>query len=220
VTPAIDIDLADVAELLPVSVVCAVVEVGGREGLRVYLHPEIEQQGVAGVDFVDQPTLVLVGPEFSNGTVSVDVFSAIRPGAPELARGFAGLAFRVTGDLGAFESVYLRPLNGARENPPAERAARAVQYFAYPQWPFDRLRAERPGGGYESAADIGLETWHTLEIAFDDTGVTAAVDGVRVIRSPLLSPARSGRVGLFVDIGTDAVFSRLRVTPSGEPVGH
>jgi len=213
VTGSIDVDLADVAALTPVSVAMTPVALGGRAGLRVHLHPEIERSGVAGVDYVDQPTFVLAGPEFEHGTVTVDVFSRLRPRAPALSRGFAGLAFRVADDRSSFESVYLRPLNGSHENPPEERAGRAVQYFAYPDWPFDRLRAEQPDSGYESAASIGLGAWHRLEITFDSAEVTAAVDGVGVIRSPLLSPPRRGRVGLFVDIGTDAVFSRLRITP-------
>jgi hypothetical protein len=31
---------------------------------------------------------------------------------------------------------------------------RAVQYFAYPDWKFDRLREEFPDGRFEAGADI------------------------------------------------------------------
>ena len=62
------------------------------------------------------------------------------------------LAYRVVDTEARFESVYLLPLNGRKTNPPSPRDKRAIQYFAYPDWKFDRLRKEYPDGRYESRA--------------------------------------------------------------------
>lgn len=188
----------------------------GRAALGVRLSEEIEAHGRPGIDFVDQPTFAVVPVVVKNARVSVDILSRLRPSAPDFARGFAGLAFRINDDFSRFESVYLRPLNGSLESPPPERVGRAVQYFAYPDWPFDRLREQRPNAGYEAAADIGLDTWHTLEVDVVDDRVDAWVDGKKVLHTVGLAGARPGRLGLFVDIGTDATFSRLRVTPHSD----
>jgi hypothetical protein len=61
---------------------------------------------------------------------------------------------------------------------PSPRDQRAVQYFAYPDWKFDRLRQEYPDGRYEAGADIGPDEWITLRIDIDGTRLTAAVNFV------------------------------------------
>jgi hypothetical protein len=185
-----------------------------RPAVRVSLTDEISRGGVAGVDFVDQPTFVQIPTMFNTGRVRVDIASRLRPDAPEDARGFAGLAYRISpGDNPAFEAVYLRPTNGWHVAPAdGPRRQRAIQYFAYPDWPYNRLRDEHPDGGYEAAADVRLDTWMRLEITVRATSVSAAVDGMSVldVARTLLAPV-PGAVGLFVDIGTDAYFSNLSV---------
>ena len=185
----------------------------GREALRVRLAPAVAA-GLPGVDYVDQPTFVLLPIEFDRGVIEVDVAGSLLDDAPDYARGFAGLAFHVTDD--AFESVYLRPTNGLRASPPPPRDQRALQYFAYPEHPFDRLRDERPGV-YEAAADIGEGSWHRLRVEVAADAVTASVDGAVVLRAaPLLPAARGGRIGLWVDIGTTACFADLVVEAARE----
>ena len=78
----------------------------------------------------------------------------LQPTAPPYARGFIGLAFRIAPDYSTFEAIYLRPTNGRAED--MTRRQHAVQYFAYPDWKFDRLRQETPGR-YEAGDDIGLD---------------------------------------------------------------
>ena len=51
------------------------------------------------------------GVEFSNGTIEVKVLSRLLPSAPEMARGFIGVAFRINEDSSKFESIYVRPKN-------------------------------------------------------------------------------------------------------------
>ena len=183
----------------------------GRDALRVSLTPAVAAGG-PGVDYVDQPTFVLLPIEFDRGVIEVDIAGSLLDDAPDYARGFAGLAFHIAND--AFESVYLRPINGLRASPPPPRDQRALQYFAYPEHPFDRLREERPGA-YEAAADIGPGSWHRLRVEVAADAVTASVDATIVLRAaPLLPGARGGLIGLWVDIGTIACFANLVVEPA------
>ena len=147
----------------------------------------------------------------SAGRLEVDLISDLLPDAPDYARGFAGLAFAISGDSSTFEAVYVRPYNGLSVAPDDVRRQRAVQYFAYPGWPFDRLRQERPDDGFESAADIRPGAWLHLAVEFDARHVRAEVDGVEVVNRERVGAASSGAIGLFVDIGTDAHFANLVV---------
>ena len=195
------------------SVVATPATIGGRDELRVSLTDEVTLRGVPGVDYVDQPTFVILPVDVENGTLEVDVRSGLNELAPDDARGFAGLAYRISEDRDRFEAVYVRPLNGRPLNPPSPREHRAIQYFAYPEWPFDRLREERPDGPYESGADIVPGAWMTLKLRIDGTHLTAWIDGVEVLSvAPTLVAPAVGQLGLFVDIGTEAYFANLRIT--------
>jgi hypothetical protein len=101
----------------------------------------------------------------------------------------------------------------SRPTPPPPRDKRALQYFAYPNWRFARLREEYPDGRYEAGADIAGDEWITLTLDIADSGVRVGVNGVEqlVVREPKAAPT-TGAVGLWVDIGTEAYFSNLRVT--------
>jgi hypothetical protein len=206
----------------PHGVTAAPERVDGRACLRVELTDEITRSGVPGVDYIDRPTFVLLPVEFRTGTIDVSVWSHLNGKTDFPARGFAGLAFHVADDLGTFSSAYLRPLNGSGLNPPPPRQLRAVQYFTFPEWPFDRLRESFPDGRYEATADIAPARWITLHVEVGDERLRVVVDGseVLVVDAPL-APARRGRVGLFVDIGTEAFFADLVVRDDGAtaPVG-
>ena len=132
-----------------------------------------------------------------------------------LDAGFAGIAFHVTPALDRFESVYLRPTNGTLTNPGSPRDQRGIQYFAYPDWPFDRLREEHPAGTYEAAAPITPGRWFRLSVNVAPDRITTSINDTEVlhIQTPLAPPSL-GAVGLFVDIGTDAHFADLTVTHS------
>jgi hypothetical protein len=205
-------DLPPGAELRSVTAVPA--RVDGRAGLRVQLTDVVAHEGTPGVDYVDQPTFVIIPAEFRTGTIEVDVRAGLTATAPDYARGFAGIAYHLLDGGDRFEAVYLRPLNGASLDPPAPRQLRAVQYFAYPDWPFSRLRETYPEGVYEAGADIVPDRWTHLAVTVDDATVTVSVDGVEVltVREPKSAPV-SGAIGLFVDIGTRAEFANLTVRP-------
>ena len=93
------------------------------------------------------------------------------------------------------------------------RDRRAIQYFAYPDHPFDRLREEYPDGRFEAGAAIGPDEWIHLRLDIRDRTVTVTVDGHRLLTvTPTMVTPTTGDVGLFVDIGTEAYFRDLSVT--------
>lgn len=111
---------------------------------------------------VDEPTFVkLQRVHFKDGTITVQVLSRLLANAPDFARGFIGVAFRIHEDNAAFECIYLRPTNGRAEQ--QLRRNRAIQYFSFPDYKFDRLRNEAPGE-YETYADMGLNEWIDIMI--------------------------------------------------------
>jgi hypothetical protein len=67
------------------SVTAESVNVAGRHALRVGLT-EAAASGVPGVDYVDQPTFVLIPADFGNGIVEVDLLSRLADTAPDYAR--------------------------------------------------------------------------------------------------------------------------------------
>jgi hypothetical protein len=196
------------------SVTSQITDIAGRRALCVQLTEDIARNGKPDVDYVDMPTFAVLPTTFTTGVVSVDIYSRLNALAPPYARAFAGLAYHIIDDYSAFESVYLRPLNGVSLNPPAPRDKRAVQYFAYPDWRYERLRNTYPDGRYEAAADIAPERWTNLRIEIETTQLQAFVDDQPVLAlHQLKANAVPGSVGLFVDIGTEAFFSNLRVEP-------
>lgn len=196
------------------SVTAAATEKAGRRALRVRLTDDIAEHGRPDVDYVDMPTFVIIPADFFVGTLEVDVLAQLTSTAPDYARAFAGLAYHLTDGGDRFEAVYLRPLNGLRADPPEPRQGRAVQYFAYPDWKYQRLRDSYPEGTFEAGADIGPGEWTHLRLIITETSLAVEVNGVRVLSiTDLKAKATAGAVGLFVDIGTEAYFADLVITP-------
>lgn len=181
----------------------------GRPCLRLALDAA-SRAGKPGVDYVDQPSFLLLPEVTENGAVEVDLCARLLPDAPDYARGFIGLAYRVQDDLSAYESLYLRPTNGRSHAPPAPRDERAVQYYAFPHHPFDVLRDTEPGR-YEAGADIALDRWTRLRITFQGRDFAAFADGAPILQGQGKLPPRPGRIGLWVDIGTEGFFANLSV---------
>jgi hypothetical protein len=197
----------------PHRVTALPVEYKGRKALKVALTQAVSS-GRPGIDFGDTDTFVTLPVSFRNGTIEVDLLGRLTATAPPDSRAFAGLAYRIAGDGKHFESVYLRPLNGLKLNPPPPRDRRAIQYFAYPDWRFARLREAYPDGRYEAGAHIAGDEWIALRLDVDENRVRVTVNGEErlVVNEPKAHPA-TGAVGLWVDIGTEAYFANLRITP-------
>lgn len=183
------------------------VQFQGAEVLKVVKDPAIEA--------VDEPTYARVqGVELRDGTIEVKVLSRLLPGAPAHARGFIGVAFRIAADNSRFESIYLRPTNGRAED--QLRRNRAVQYFAYPDFKFDRLRKESPGI-YETYADLGLDESIALRIEVQGPQARLFLNGGRhpalIVNNLKLGGDATGAVALWVDVGTEGYFKDLTITP-------
>ena len=189
-------------------------EYKGRKALEIEFT-EAANKSPPGVDLLfDMPTFVLIPGNFKNGTIEVDVLGRLNgKGLPD-ARAFIGIAYRVVDGGTRFESVYLRPLNGRKTNPPSPRDKRAIQYFAYPDWKFDRLRKEYPDGRYESGADIADDEWIRLKLDVDETRVIVSINGKEEFApTDLKAIPEAGGIGLWVGRGTEGYFSNLHVVP-------
>lgn len=177
----------------------------GTEVLRVTKDPKIEA--------FDEPTYArVIGTNFKNGTIEVKVLSRLLPDAPEFARGFLGIAFRIDEKNERFESLYIRPTNGRNEN--QLRRNRSTQYFSYPDYKFDIFRAESPGE-YESYADIGLDEWINLKVKVDGEHAELYVNNskypVLVVNDLKHGPDMEGAIALWVEEGTEGFFKDLKV---------
>lgn len=185
----------------------------GRQGLAIELTEAIQSKVRSG-GLSDGPNFALLDLEFPNGVIEVDLAARINGRGQADVRGFVGIAFHVAPDVGTFEAVYLRMTNGSRNTPPPPppRIDRAVQYFSYPDRPWNKLRQERPGD-YEKSAPISIASWHRLRLEIDGAKVEARIDDEKVLAvDDLRFPNRKGRIGLWVDDGTTGYFSNLKAT--------
>lgn len=193
--------------LTAVGVRMSIEDIDGRAAVKVVKDPTVTE--------FDEPTYVkITAMDFENGTIEVDVLSKLLPHAPEMARGFIGLAFHIKNDNSRFEGIYLRPTNARAEN--QLRRNRAVQYFAFPDFKFDESRKTAPGE-YESYVDLEMNKWIKMKIVVN--GKKAALFIGKATQPVLLvNQLREGNsigaLGLWVDIGTEGYFSNLKITKS------
>jgi hypothetical protein len=190
--------------LVNVSVTPATLD--GKKGL----HVTMSDEGMAR----SERLAVIEGGSFANGMISAEVAGAVAAGAPEGARGFVGIAFRLQDDLKTYDAFYLRPTNGRAED--QERRNHAVQYISHPDWPWHRLRKEFPSK-YESYVDLVPGVWTKVRI--DVRGERARLyvhdqEQPTLIVNDLKSGAQgSGAIALWLDVGTVAHFRNLTVSP-------
>lgn len=163
------------------------------------------------MEFDENTYARLNGLSFHNGVIEVDMLSRLLPDAPDFARGFIGIAFRISEDDTQFESYYVRPTNGRTDDP--VRKAHGSQYFSYPQYTFAYFR-EHGITEYEAPVDIGLNEWIHLKAVIEEERAEFFVNGKLALTVPSMKHGGSlrGAVGLFVDIGTEAFFKTLTVT--------
>lgn len=196
------------------NVIAEVSELDGEQVLRVERNLDALPFDEANLEAtVDNPHYVAITDlDMSGGIVEVEVRSRIkRPLDYTSPQGFIGLAFRVAPDDSAFESIYLRPNVG--RSPDQFARNHAVQYFAYPDYKFNRLRETHPQR-YETWADIGLDEWITMRIEFDGNQATLFLNDhprPAFLANPLLGSTSTGGVGLYVDMGTIGYFRNLRL---------
>lgn len=163
---------------------------------------------------VDEPTFARVpDTDFHNGTIEVRVRSRFTTDAPGHARGFIGVAFRINDDNSKFECIYLRPDNARA--PEQIRRNHTIQYFSYPSYKFDRLREQAPGE-YESYTDMAMDEWINIKIVVKDEKALLFINGnpqpSLIVNDLKHGKDMHGKLGLWVDIGTEGYFRDLRVT--------
>lgn len=161
----------------------------------------------------DEPTFVKIKDfKFKDGIIEVKVLSRLLPCAPELSRGFIGLAFRINKDNSKFESIYLRPINARSES--QLRRNHSIQYFAYPNYKYYRLRVESPEM-YESYTDMTLNEWITLRIVVKGEIARLYINNndqpSLIINDLKLGSNAQGAIGVFVDVGTEGFFKDMKI---------
>lgn len=189
----------------PVNSFIKNVDFDGTKVLRVTKDPRVEA--------VDENTYArLVNSEFKDGIIEVKVLSRLLQDAPDFARGFIGVTFRIDENDSNFEGIYIRPTNGRNEN--QIRRNRSTQYFSYPDYKFDRFRAECPEK-YESYADMGLDEWISYKIEVKgehaDLYINDSKYPVLVVNDLKHGADKKGGIGLWVDIGTEGFFKDLKI---------
>lgn len=195
----------DKNKLEAVNVSMSIEKFMGKEVVKVIKDSTVNQP--------DAPTFTkLKGVAFKNGTIEVEVLSRLLANAPQSARGFIGIAFRINDSVSKFESIYIRPTNG-RANEQIRRN-HSIQYFSYPDYPFSRLRKEAPEQ-YESYADMGLNEWITLKIVVLDSQAKLFINNSKlpslIVNDLKLGPNLAGAIGLWVDTGTEGYFSNVKI---------
>jgi hypothetical protein len=189
----------------------------GKKGLRITVSEEAQRrlQTMTPDDQARFPQLASIdGLKFANGVIEAEIAGAPAPGAPEGARGFVGIAFRLQTDVTTYDVFYLRPTNGRAED--QERRNHAVQYSSHPDWPWFRLRKENPSK-YESYVDLMPDVWTKIKIDVRGERARLYVHGQEqptLIVNDLKTGAQGkGAVALMIDRSTVAHFRGLRVEP-------
>jgi hypothetical protein len=187
----------------------------GSNALRMSM-PSRQWQDPGKETLTDRNYMAWLPVNFHNGIIEVDVASTLASGAPGYARGFAGVSFRIQPD-GSFENIYLRPTNSQSQD--QVRRNHSVQYFAYPNFRFDRLRKEAPER-YETYADITLNEWTHVKIVVSDQHATLYLNNnptpAFMVNDLKLGSKAHGGVGIWIESGTIAWFKDLKVTADSD----
>ena len=183
------------------------VKLDGQKVLRVVKANKI-------MEFDENTYAKLNNFKFHNGTIEVKMLSRLLPDAPDFARGFIGIAYRINDDDTKFASYYVRPTNGRKCDDPI-RKNHGCQYFSYPKYTFAYFR-ENNITKYEAPVDIDLNEWIQLKAIIQDSVAKFYINDMEnpilVVNDMKHGSDLTGSVGFFVDIGTEAFFKDLKIT--------
>ncbi|HVH66843.1 MAG TPA: hypothetical protein VM716_03170 [Gemmatimonadales bacterium] len=173
----------------------SVVDIKGKHALKVSEGPGM------GMVWLD-------GYDFGNGVIEVDILGRSQP----IQGSFVGIAFRVL-DAQTHDAVYFRPFNFRTAD--STRHSHSVQYVSHPQWPWERLRAERPGV-YERPVipEPDGDEWFHARVVVERPRVRVFVNDANepCLVVDELSDRTHGSLGVWVGNGSGGVFANLRVT--------
>jgi len=192
------------------------VKLDDKSGLRVTLSAEAKQRfrALPPEEQAKFETLAVIKDlEFTNGVIEAEIAGQPAPDAPDGARGFVGIAFRVRPDLQTYDAFYLRPTNGRASD--QERRNHSTQYVSHPDWPWYRLRKETPSR-YESYVDLEPGTWTRIRIEVHGAQALLYVHGqsrpTLIVNDVKSGAGGSGAIALWINPGTIAHFRDLRIT--------
>jgi hypothetical protein len=203
------IPLDNPSEMQPRNVKTEHVTYKGRKALRVTdAAPNNVSDGIQLV--------ILNKTEFQDGVIEIELTGEPGPNAGEGARGFVGVAFRVSldaaKDAAKYECFYLRPTNGRADD--QVRRNHSTQYISHPDFPWQRLRKEFPEK-YESYVDLTPGEWTKLKIeARGDKARLYVHDAAQpvLVVNDLKQGQSQGQIALWIGSGTVAHFANLRIS--------
>ncbi len=160
--------------------------------------------------------VILNKTEFQDGMIEIELTGEPGANAGEAARGFIGVAFRVSPDAAKdvpkYECFFLRPTNGRADD--QVRRNHSTQYISLPDFPWNRLRQEFTGQ-YESYVDLVPGEWMKVTVeAHGDKARLYAHDAPQpvLIVNDLKHGHSQGQIALWIGAGTVARFANLRVS--------
>lgn len=181
----------------------------GRKGVRVQMSDTAKQPGP---NMPVEQLAVIEGTELGDGVIQAEIAGEPRPGAPEGARGFVGIAFRVQPDLKTYDAFYLRPTNGRADD--QVRRNHSAQYISHPDWPWFRLRKETPEK-YESYVDLVPGQWTAVKIEVKGAQARLYVHGqaqpTLIVNDVKTGAGAKGAIALWLDSGTLAHFRDVTI---------
>ena len=172
----------------------------------------LQEQDIEDIYYEDQEfKTCYVGKLNPHGT---EIIKVLLKEAPDFARGFIGIAYRIHEDDTKFESFYVRPTNGRQCDDPV-RKQHGCQYFSYPTYTFAYFR-EHGITKYENQVDIDINEWISLKAVIEDEKAIFYLNDdlqpLLVVNQMIHDKSMRGNIGFFVDIGTEAFFKDLKIT--------
>ena len=197
-------DLARISDTKVWGVFNATVD-SAREGDKrvARVEPRIDPQRPSNVGLA-----VVEGLEFGEGTLEVDL-----RGRGKVERCFLGVAFNVA-DAKNFEAVYFRPFNFLRE--PESFRTHSVQYVAWPDNTWEKLRKEKPGQFENTVKPVPDPAgWFHARVEVTKKKVRVWVDDAKepCLTVDRLGSREKGKVGLWVD-SREGLFRNLKIRPA------
>jgi hypothetical protein len=192
--------------LEPTKVHLSITRLDGKNAIKVALDSAAKQ--------ADDDTFVkLKGLNFHDGTIEVNVLSKFLPNAPDFARGFIGVTFRINDDNSKFEGFYIRPNNGRADD--QIRRNHSTQYFSCPHYDYAEFRKTSPEK-YESYADMGMNEWIKMKIVVKGDHAQLYINNSKqpclIVNDLKHGADMTGAIGFWVGEGTEGYFSDLKVT--------
>jgi len=178
----------------------------GRRAVKI-----VNDDGPAGTVSGGQVLAIVKTSDFKDGTIEAEIAGFPRQGAKPSTRGFIGIAFRVQDRGSRYEAFYLRMTNGRTED--QLQRNHSAQYVSHPDFPWNRLREEKPGV-YESYVDLVAGEWTRIRIVVSGTKAQLYVNGSDqpcLIVNDLKLGESHGQVALWTGSDTEAYFSNLKI---------